>query len=54
MKWPVGRYNGRRIVGLELELKFRVNVWYWRPRWVRYSNRVAWLCFIVAINCAYD
>jgi len=54
MKWPVGKYNGRRIVGLEIDAKVRVNVWYWRPRWFTYTSRIAWLCFIVSLECVYD
>ena len=29
MHWPVGRYNGQRIVGLEIRVKLDVTRWTW-------------------------
>lgn len=41
MKWPCGRYNGRRIVGIPLLLRIDVTRWDWRPHVIRYANAVA-------------
>lgn len=37
MRWPVGRYNGRRIVGIEIDVKVDVIAWRWclPSRWGR-------------------
>lgn len=37
MTWPRGRYNGDRIVGVEVKIVFDVTVWWWclPNRWGR-------------------
>lgn len=29
MKWPRGKYNGQRIVGLEVKVVFDITTWDW-------------------------
>ena len=29
MRWPRGRFNGQRIVGVELRVRVQVTHWYW-------------------------
>jgi hypothetical protein len=32
MKWPKGKYNGRRIVGARLHIRINLLMWRWVPR----------------------
>jgi hypothetical protein len=62
-RWPRGRYNGRRIVGVEVKIILDLSSWRWKPIHVKYSGGAHWLCFrtfthwhyelesIVCINC---
>jgi len=55
MKWPTGKYNGRRIAGLEII--FRVNVlwWAWNPRiYFKSLSSIHFLCFHIWINPEYE
>lgn len=38
MKWPRGKYNGQRIVGIEVRIKIDILKWWWQL-----SNRHGWL-----------
>jgi hypothetical protein len=29
MKWPIGRYNGQRIVGVDVRMRLDVTSWTW-------------------------
>lgn len=55
IRWPRGKYNGRRIVGFSV--KFRVNLTMWRPlplmRWNFGELMAAWLCFVVHCGVEY-
>ncbi len=31
LRWPRGKYNGRRIVGVSVKVNFRVDGWHWKP-----------------------
>lgn len=31
MKWPTGKYNGRRIEGFKVSLALHVLHWFWKP-----------------------
>ena len=44
MRWPRGRYNGLRIVGVSFKLSIDVTRWYWLPKRVRYCGGLHWLC----------
>jgi hypothetical protein len=30
-KWPRGKHNGQRIVGVSVKVKVRVDHWHWKP-----------------------
>lgn len=47
MKWPTGRYNGRRIEGFAFRFRLHALFWYWRPRigWNFGEPYFRWLCF---------
>jgi hypothetical protein len=47
LRWPRGRYNGRRIVGVKLTFRFSLEHFNWRPKSPKYSNCVHWLWFWV-------
>lgn len=49
--WPRGKYNGRRIVGASLKVRFNMAHWAWKPRyaWNFGMLYVGWLC--VAVFC---
>lgn len=54
MKWPRGRYNGKRIVGFEFHVYLDVTMWYWRPRFAGYVGGVHWLCFRTFTTASYE
>lgn len=45
MKWPRGKYNGRPIVGVSVELALYLDRWNWYPRFVREVGGFHWFCF---------
>jgi hypothetical protein len=47
MRWPRGKYNGRRIEGFRLHFVLHVLDWYWKPllHWNHGEPRFSWLCF---------
>jgi len=57
MRWPRGRYNGRRFAGIEIKLEINVLWWYWLPI-LRLSyihgSYFHWLCFHVWWDPAWD
>ena len=56
MKWPRGRYNGRRIVGAGCSLAFHVSPSYLRPRvsWNSGEPYFIWLIFTIRWWLVYD
>jgi|GEM_PF-3858076 len=54
MKWPRGRYNGSRIVGLRFRVVIDVTYWHWWPQYLRYANAVRWLCVLVGLEAEYE
>lgn len=61
LRWPRGRYNGRRIGGVALRFRMNLLTWYWLPsiappREVRLTGtlRCNWLCFNVWIEPYYE
>jgi hypothetical protein len=53
-RWPRGRYNGRRIVGVELKIIIDLSYWYWKPVQVKYGGGDHWLYFRTFIQWSYD
>jgi hypothetical protein len=47
LKWPRGRYNGKRIAGVEVRVRVNLLNWFWRPRisWNFGTPYFHWLCF---------
>ena len=54
MRWPRGRYNGQRIVGLEFKVKLDLTDWTFVPRAIRYAHCLHWLCVRVWLHAVYD
>lgn len=54
MRWPRGRYNGQRIVGIEVSMKLNVTDWTLVPRMPRYSHCLHWFCVRVWLCAVYD
>lgn len=54
MKWPRGRYNGRRVVGIELKFRIDLDEWRWLPRWTKYASCLSWGCFFVWAHWSYS
>lgn len=54
MKWPRGKYNGRRIVGIEFKLKLDLTTWRWLPLYLRDCGGLHWLCFRTWTQLNYD
>lgn len=55
VKWPRGKYNGRRIVGVCVKFKLDLLKWYWKPiislKHMKYAH---WLCFRFHFETNYD
>lgn len=53
--WPRGKYNGKRITGVSVKVRFDVSFCYWRPRasWNFGMPYFGWLFFIVNIETIY-
>ena len=45
MRWPRGRYNGQRIVGVRFTFAIDVTTWMWKPQIGCYCGACHWLCF---------
>lgn len=56
MKWPTGKYNGRRIDGFLVSLELHLLWWAWRPRiqWNFGEPYAIWLCFTCRARPSYD
>jgi len=44
MKWPRGRYNGQRIVGVRVTVALNVIRWHWWPIFGQHCGAFHWLC----------
>lgn len=54
-KWPRGRYNGKRIVGITFKFEIDLSNWFWRPVTVwKYAGGFHWLCFWTWTNWNYE
>ena len=54
MKWPRGRYNGKRIIGVSIKFKFSIEYFQWLPRVMKYTNCLRWLWFYLWIEWEYE
>lgn len=54
MKWPRGRYNGRRIVGIEFYIVIDVTDWRWIPVIGHHVGMFHWLFWRSWTNPAYE
>ena len=56
MRWPVGRYNGRKIVGCSLKVKIDVTEWRWVPWycWNGFTKGFHWFCFYSWFEWEYE
>lgn len=55
IKWPRGKYNGRRITGFQIKLAFDVKIFLWFPE-IRCQHgvfRAHWLGFNVWAELRY-
>ena len=55
LRWPRGKYNGRRITGLSVKVRFDVAMFQWKPRasWDFGTPYFAWLFVIMNIEPIY-
>lgn len=55
MRWPRGKYNGRRIEGFRVHFVLHVIDWYWKPlmQWNHGEPRFSWLCFTWMASAQY-
>jgi hypothetical protein len=56
LRWPRGRYNGRRIDGFKIQVGVHLLFWNWRPRVsMNFGNPyVIWLCFSLRAEASYS
>ena len=54
MKWPRGRFNGQRIIGVDLHFKLDVTEWRWLPLVLPTFGGFHWLCFLTWWNWNYE
>jgi hypothetical protein len=54
IRWPRGRYNGQRIVGISFKLAINVTDWNWRPFIGHYCGAFHWLCVRTWTTWEYD
>lgn len=55
MRWPRGKYNGRRIEGFKVHFTLHLFYWQFRPllHWNHGEPRFSWLCFTWMAAPAY-
>jgi len=44
LKWPRGKYNGQRIVGISFKIAIDITHWTWKPFIGHYCGACHWLC----------
>lgn len=54
MKWPRGKYNGRRIVGIDFHIVIDVTDWRWLPVIGHHVGMFHWLFWRSWTQAAYD
>ena len=55
MRWPRGRYNGRRITGLKVSASIDLSGCDWKPilSWRLGYHHLIWLWFILRFETVY-
>jgi hypothetical protein len=55
IRWPRGRFNGRRIVGLTGKVSIDLSWWNWRPciAWNHGNPYLLWLCLQLRGEAVY-
>lgn len=55
LRWPRGKYNGRRITGVSVKVRFDLAHCMWKPKasWSFGMPYFAWLFVIVNIEAVY-
>ena len=56
LKWPRGKYNGKRIDGIKISLSIHLTYWNFMPRVDYYLGllRIEFLCVTVRVSVEYD
>ena len=56
MRWPRGRFNGKRIDGFGLQFRLHLRWWHWKPRasWNLGQPYLLWLCFTLRAEPSYE
>ena len=55
MKWPRGKHNGRRIVGVSFKIAIAVTCWHWKPFMYKCGPLyVHWLCVETWTELVYE
>jgi hypothetical protein len=54
MRWPRGRYNGQRIVGVSFKISLDVMMWCWWPQVGLQCGAFHWLCFRTWTGWCYE
>ena len=53
-RWPRGKYNGRRIVGISFKVVLDVTAWHWLPMIGHGHGMFHWLCFLSWTEAKYE
>ena len=55
MKWPTGKYNGKKISGFRVLLQVRLLSFFWTPRfeWNFGQPHITWLIFTIRFEAEY-
>lgn len=56
MKWPTGKYNGKRIDGFKVSAKIHLLWWNWLPKASFNFGEpyFIWLCFTFRAEASYE
>lgn len=56
MKWPTGKYNGKRIDGFKVSLEVHLLWWNWKPVFSANFGEpyFIWLCFSIRARLNFE
>jgi hypothetical protein len=54
MRWPRGRYNGKRIIGFAVHVRVRVTHWWLAAEWNYGNPYLAVGPIRIGVECEYD
>jgi hypothetical protein len=54
MRWPRGKYNGRRIIGVSFKISLAVDEWRWKPVIGNHCGMFHWLFWRSWTQWEYD